>query len=118
MKHKFISDVYDKILAGLTIGIGCGIVVTPIATIWGGYELGSTINDYLKITNNLGRGTLDIIMMGLIAKPAFKTCFCSGAIIGSAIGAISHPIIEGVRDISDCLSYSCQKKRLSLKKSR
>lgn len=103
-------DRYEA-LVGAEIGEAIGFLGAAAVTIWGGYELGSAINDALHITGTVGRGALDLLVMSIIARPAFGWGIYGGRIIGGEIGAISHPIIEKAKDIGELVSRNYKKIR-------
>ncbi|MBU1111343.1 MAG: hypothetical protein ABIG93_03835 [archaeon] len=61
--------------------VGAGFVGASIATFWGGYEIGTAINDAMNIESTVGRGTLDVLVMGVIAVPSYSTGILGGAIV-------------------------------------
>ena len=104
MRYRYKAD-------GADIGAAIGFVGAAVATIWGGYELGSAINDALHITSPVGRGALDLVVMCVVARPAFGLGFYGGMVTGKAIGAISHPIIEKTKDIGELVLKGYKKIR-------
>ena len=72
---------------GVVLGVAAGLVGATVATVWGGYELGSAINDALNVTSMVGRGALDLVTMGVVAGPLYAVGFGGGALVGGAAGA-------------------------------
>lgn len=72
----------ETLYNGAIGGIVVGGLVGAVASIWGGYELGTMINDYFEFQNTVGRGALDVLVMGVLASPIVPTT----AAIGSATG--------------------------------
>ncbi len=70
------------------IGVALGLVGASVATFWGGYEVGSVINDYIGITSTVGRGAVDIVTMGIIAAPAYRMGIFGGAAVGGVVGGL------------------------------
>lgn len=99
MKYKPRSSIGDKVGIGVLLGLGAGVVGATVGTIWGGYEIGSAINNALEIESTVGRGALDLLVMGIIAGPVYAVGIYGGMAAGAAIGAIAHPIIEGTKKI-------------------
>ena len=79
------------------VGGTIGVVGSTIATIWGGYELGSLINDTLNLSNSFGRGTMDLVTMAVISRPIYSTGWAAGIIAGKITGALYHPVIEKIK---------------------
>ena len=104
MKYRYSSSMGDKASVGAVIGVIAGGVGATVATFWGGYELGSAINDALHLTNTIGRGALDLVVMGLVAGPAYSIGLYGGMVAGGAIGAVAHPVIEKTKDIGELVS--------------
>lgn len=96
MKNKWDSGAWGG-LVGAIVGVG--------GTIWGGYELGSLINDRLGVSNTFARGTLDAGIMGIIylVIPIHRCASYSGMVIGSRLGTATHYVIEGARNLSDLI---------------
>ncbi len=82
---------------------------------FGGYELGSAINDYLQIQNTFARGTLDFLTFAIISGPAATAGYITGMGTGAIVGAISHPIINGAQDLGEIVSKGY--KRITNKES-
>lgn len=101
MKYRYRGNIGDKATVGATIGAITGGLAATVGTIWGGYELGTIINDHFDIYNSIARGALDLIVMGFMVAPAFTIGIYGGMTIGGALGATSHPLIEGYKDILD-----------------
>ncbi|MEI7719023.1 MAG: hypothetical protein WCI72_04090 [archaeon] len=77
-----VSTRDARLFVSMLYGSAVGCVGATVATVWGGYEIGSTLNDALHITNFIGRGALDLFMMGLVAVPAYSAGFKGGAVCG------------------------------------
>lgn len=69
---------------GLRAGLYAGFAVGTIATIWGGYEVGTTLNDAWEISTTIGRTSLDLVVMGFLAKPLIEL----GSVLGGGIGVM------------------------------
>jgi hypothetical protein len=78
----------EKTVAGALSGAVIGAVAATVGTIWGGYELGTAINDALHITNTAARGSLDFLTMCIIAGPAYSIGTNVGAGLGIAFGGL------------------------------
>src|SRR3989344_2284695 len=94
---------YDYGILGAMAGTGIGV----LATIVGGYELGSVINDYLNIANNAARIALDLAVMGVVYKPATRV----GTFVGVGVGMGLHPLLSPVIRKAKELRHSAQKQR-------
>jgi hypothetical protein len=88
---------------GTKIGGGAGVVLgglaATVATIWGGYEIGSVINDAINLQNDVGRGVLDVVVMGLVAGPAYAAGIYGGLAAGAGVGAIGGAISNGYKKL-------------------
>jgi hypothetical protein len=78
---------------GAGIGLLAGGVIGTIATIKGGYEIGSAVNDALEISNIWGRATLDLTVMTLAAPFAIG----AGLIGGYISGGLSEILYKRLR---------------------
>lgn len=100
----------EKISIGAELGAMAGGMAATVGILWGGYELGSMINDALHFTNTFGRGVVDFTMIGvLVAGPAYITAGCVGMAIGGAVGAATHSVIEKSRDLGELVSKEYKK---------
>jgi len=104
MRYIYRSSLGEKAGVGAVVGVVAGGIGATVATFWGGYELGSVINDALHLTNTVGRGALDLVVMSVVAGPAYSAGIYCGMIAGGAIGAASHPVIERVKDLGALIS--------------
>ena len=99
-----------KDTAGLGAQTGCalGVLGGAVAIVVGGYELGSAINDAIGVSNTIGRGALDLITIGAVAKYVGVYVIGAGMISGGAagglIGTIAHPIIKGSKGLGSLVS--------------
>ena len=93
------SSIGKKGTIGAVVGGTVGFLGGCVVAGYGGYEIGSAINDYLHINGDIGRGLLDMIVVGLIASPALYAGAIVGAGAGGVVGAVCHPFIEGCRSI-------------------
>jgi len=55
----------------------------------------------LHFTNTIGRGALDLVVMGLVVGPVNLIGIYGGMVTGGAIGAVAHPIIKGTKDLGE-----------------
>jgi hypothetical protein len=94
----------DDVGCGMFLGAGIGVLAGLVGTAWGGYEIGSAINDALNITGTVGRGALDLVVMGVVAGPAVGLGFYGGLALGGLSGVISNPIIEKAHNLKEYLS--------------
>jgi hypothetical protein len=67
---KYGVEREDTVLG--CVCLGAGLIAGATGTIWGGYELGSAINDLIGVTSTVGRGALDLLVMGSLAVPSFS----------------------------------------------
>jgi len=94
---------------GGLVGLAIGTTVSTVATIWGGYEVGTLINDYIGLQNTFLRGTLDFTVMCMAAKPIFYIGLYGATGIGLAMGAISESATRHTRSLTDKLSENRQR---------
>ena len=109
MRNIGSSSLDDTAASGAIIGTIAGTVGATVATFWGGYEIGSAINDALHLTNIIGRGALDLVVMGTIAGPAYLIGVYGGAAAGGLIGIVAHPVIERTKDLGELVSKGYKK---------
>jgi hypothetical protein len=77
-----------KVPSGTDIGILTGVVAATVATFWGGYEVGSAINDKLGVDGLVGRATLDAFVMGALAAPSYAAGICGGFYSGQILDCL------------------------------
>jgi hypothetical protein len=81
--------------------IGGGIVgafAGSTASVIGGYELGTAINNYFEISSTLGRGALDISLVGLLAVPSVSVGLIGGS-VGGGLLSILHDKFSETRNL-------------------
>lgn len=82
----------DKAAAGAILGFAAGGIGATVGTIWGGYEIGSAINDAINLSNGFARGLVDVMMMGIVAGPCYSIGLIGGPVVGASVGGIFHGI--------------------------
>jgi len=102
MRSRF--SLGDKATLGVVAGGVFGFATGATASIWGGYEVGTMINDKLEFTNDLGRAAIDIVMMSVLASPVLPITTWGGVSLGAASGAILHPVTNGIRSAGSYVS--------------
>jgi hypothetical protein len=99
MRYRLRSSGEEKAAAGVLLGAVGGIATGAAVTIIGGYEIGSAINNWIGLTGSVGRGIVDLVIMGVIAGPAVGFGFYGGMAVGGITGAVINPIVDGTRGI-------------------
>lgn len=84
---------YEK-LQKIKVGAGVTGLVGALAgagvAVWGGYEIGTAVNNYIGLTGTGGRAVIDLVVMGVAAGPCIGLGFWTGAIVGGLAGAATH----------------------------
>ncbi len=78
-----MSEYIGKPLDLGVIATGAGLLAAGVATVWGGCEVGSVINDYFDIQNPIGGGATQFASMYAIGSAFIYAGLCSGALFGS-----------------------------------
>lgn len=73
---------------GACLGSAVGIAAGLVGAVWGGYELGTAINDAINVQSTVGRGALDLIVMSVLAAPAMGIGSYVGLIAGGLAGSL------------------------------
>jgi hypothetical protein len=90
-------DTKTGMAAGAVIGTVTGVVGATLATFWGGYEIGTAINDAIHLQATVGRMAVDLVSMGVIAGPCYSVGIWGGMAAGGAVGGVAGAIKSGVR---------------------
>jgi hypothetical protein len=76
---------------GACLGSLLGMAAGLTGAVWGGYELGSAINDAIGVQSTVGRGALDFLVMSTLAAPAIGLGSYVGLMVGGIAGALTSP---------------------------
>ena len=96
---KFPSErrLEERVTMSIAVGGGIGAVAGTVGTIWGGYELGSVVNDYLQITGMMGRAAIALVAMGRVAGPVYSLTVGMGVLGGTVTGFLYDFIKDFVK---------------------
>ena len=78
-----------EIRRGLAVGVITGFLGATVVTLWGGYEVGSAVNDSLHLTNVFARTAVNLATMGIVAGPAYVVGYYGGMIAGGLGATVS-----------------------------
>lgn len=87
-KINFKLSRGERAGAGFIAGAVVGGLAATAGTIWGGYEIGTAINDALNVSATVGRGVIDLLVMGAVASPVYVAGIWGGGAIGAGLGAL------------------------------
>ncbi|MBI5065389.1 hypothetical protein HZA97_04065 [Candidatus Woesearchaeota archaeon] len=86
----YYSCKAEKAIAMGGLGSLVGALLGAGATVYAGYEIGTAVNNYVGLTNTLGRGVIDLIAMGVAAGPCMGIGFYGGMGLGAIVGAATY----------------------------
>lgn len=80
----------EKAIAMGGLGSLLGGLTGAAVAVYGGYEIGTAVNNYVGLTNTLGRGIVDLVAMGFAMGPCAGIGFYGGMGLGAIIGAATY----------------------------